>query len=445
MAKIPLSIKTTYLPSWGVYEGVRELIQNARDAEVEHSAAMTVEYVGGVLRIENEGTVLPHQALLLGHTSKEGRSDTIGKFGEGLKLGVLALVRAGHSVKIRSGAEVWVPSITYSEVFQAEVLTFDINGGRQDKNRVRIEVNGISPSMWLGMKGNFLFLEKKKDTRISTPSGTLLLGEEYKGKVFVKGIFVQSLADLEYGYDLQSADLDRDRKMVESWDLQYRTRQVLTAALGLNSDLFAQFDTILQNSSSKETQNLDTHNVHSVPDEAVDYVHKNFVDAHGEDAIPVTTSEDSRDIEQLGARGVFVTRQHGAVLQRKMGALATIKDRLKKEVLAEHPWDSLSVEEQHNLSDAVSLLDPVCGLTLAKVHVVDFRSEGMLGQRNLLSDGEISLSRKVLGDPDRTLQVLIRESAYSAELYGPSQLDRVETIWREIVRNLRRTSRFDRT
>ena len=116
--KIELTIKVDYLPNWGVYEGIRELLQNGKDAETEYNAPLTVRYRkdSNTVGIENDGCPLPYEALLLGHTSKVGRPDLIGKFGEGLKLGILALVRTGLPVKIRSGGEVWVPSIQRSEL-----------------------------------------------------------------------------------------------------------------------------------------------------------------------------------------------------------------------------------------------------------------------------------------------------------------------------------------
>ena len=112
----------------------------------------------------------------------------IGKFGEGLKLGVLALVRAGHPVRIRSGSEVWVPSIERSEKFQADVLVFEIEKGRAEKDRVSIEIGKITAGEWAEFKKCFLFLSKPlKDDAIATEYGTLLMTAEYAGKLFVKG------------------------------------------------------------------------------------------------------------------------------------------------------------------------------------------------------------------------------------------------------------------
>jgi len=122
--RIELSINTKYMPAWGLWEGVRELIQNAKDGETQLSAKMTVEHDAATdtLTITNEGATLPHEALLLGHTTKLGDKNTIGQFGEGLKIGLLAIVRAGHAVAIRNGGESWTPVMIQSPAFGVEVL-----------------------------------------------------------------------------------------------------------------------------------------------------------------------------------------------------------------------------------------------------------------------------------------------------------------------------------
>jgi hypothetical protein len=104
------------------------------------------------LIITNEGATLPREAMLFGHTTKIGQGNLIGKFGEGLKLGMLALVRAGHEVKIRSGSEVWLPKIERSEKFNADVLVIYIETGRQPKDRVQIEVSNVTKEDWALMR-----------------------------------------------------------------------------------------------------------------------------------------------------------------------------------------------------------------------------------------------------------------------------------------------------
>lgn len=443
MPKIPLSIKTNYLPNWGLKEGVRELIQNGRDAEIEHNAKMTVSHVNGTLRIENIGTVLPHQALLLGHTTKAERGDTIGKFGEGLKLGVLALVRAGHTVTIRSGSEVWTPSLVYSKVFSAEVLSFDIQEGRQTKDRVRVEIGGISVLQWEEMRRGFLFLNDKKEKEediINTYGGSLLLHPRYKGKIFVKGIYVQDLADIQYGYDFEDADLDRDRKMIEVWNLKYKMQAVYNEALSQRSSLFTQFNATLQNPTI-EVDNLQ-HNAMSVPESAVNYIHAQFLREHGENAVPVTSLAEATGLEHLGVRGVVVNAPLKAVLARKTGDLYAIRDRLSKEVTREYSPYHLSPEETKNLNGAVELINEVVDFPTENLRIVDFRSPNLKGQ---YQEGIVSLCRSILVDQDVTLQVLVHEVAHQQGGDGTkSHVEEIENLWTQIVRKLRLASRFNR-
>src|SRR4051812_6923729 len=109
--KFTLSLDCNNLPNWGAREGIRELLQNGIDAETEFSAPLSVRYRTdtSTLVIENKGAVIPLKALLTGYSTKRDKPNLRGKYGEGLPQGVLTLIRAGHSVKIRTGSEVWVP------------------------------------------------------------------------------------------------------------------------------------------------------------------------------------------------------------------------------------------------------------------------------------------------------------------------------------------------
>lgn len=437
MAKIQLTIKTSYLPNWGAYEGVRELVQNGRDAEVEHSAPLTVDWYNDTLRIENNGTTVPVKALLLGHTIKLGNSGLIGKFGEGLKLGILALVRAGHPVKIRNGADVWIPSIERSETFDEDVLTFNITGGREQKNRIRVEVGGITKDAWEQMKECFLFLSKPQNGEcVDTGSGSLLLGQKYTGRIYVKGIFVQVDPEAQFGYDLKDAEVDRDRKMVEAWNLKYHTRNIFLAAINKREDLFQQFDDLLQDPTTEVESLQDVHTAAGVPEKAIEFVTAKFLERHGANAVPVQTLSESKDIEHLGKKGIMVSKQLGAVLAKKLGDAFTIKSKLSKEETSRYGWSDLSDVEKTILSEAVGLINEVETLGLDNIEVVDFRDEKIMGQ---LKDGRILLARKHLTDPDETLATLVHEVAHRQGSDGEmGHVRRIETIWMVIVRNLRR-------
>lgn len=442
MKKIPLTIKTNYLSSWRAQEGIRELMQNAKDADSD-GYPMKVDWYDNRLRISNEGTVLPHSALLLGFTTKENRSDRIGKFGEGLKLGILALIRNGHEVKIRSGSEVWIPSLERSELFDGEeVLCFTIHENRKNESRVRVEVSNIDKEEWERMRPNFLFLSPLPKTEtISTRDGSLLLSPEAVGKVFVKGIFIQRCPDLNFGFDLNDAELDRDRKMVDSYSLQSTVTNIFKLAVNKTPDLFSKYMALLE-SPSLETENV-AYNTYDISPELASFVGASFAAKYGADAVPVESLAESADLEHLGKKGIVVSRPLARVLALTVGTSKDIAERLRQEVTTTLGWSELSAVQQSNLNSAIDMLNEglrvVEGndnnmLDLSMVEVVKFRSAALQGQ---FKDGKALLSIAILDDLRVTLQVLVHEIAHRVGADGDkSHVSRIEELWSGIVSHL---------
>lgn len=436
--KIELTIKCDYLPGWHAYEGIRELLQNAKDAETEFSAAMTVRYRkdSATLVIENDGVTLPHEALLLGHTTKAERQDTIGKFGEGLKLGILALVRAGHKIKIRSGSEVWVPSIQRSEKFNADVLVFDISKGREPKDRVQIEVGNFAEEDWNAMTDCFLFLLKPEDlekVRVSAYHGGLMLGEKYKGKVYLKGIFVGNDPRLQYGYDLNDGEIDRDRKMVEKYDFQYKTQGIWSEALNKRPDLLNPFLTMLDQSTG-DVDGIGTYTAGNLSKEIKQQVVAHFHQIHGDSAVPVETLADSKDIEHLGKKGVVAPKGLKAVLESVLGTVDQVKQNLRNEVVTTYGWSDLNATERANIERAIAMVAEQAPVSLNDTDVVDFRDAKIQG---MFKSGRYLLAKKMLGTLKDTLTVLVHEVAHQAGGDGDKgHVATIEDIWAGIVTSL---------
>ncbi len=85
MPKYELSIKANYLPGWGNFRGCsRNLCRMPRMLRFNTDAPMSISFAKrkragrdtGAIVITNTGTVLPKEALLIGHTSKEGDQET---------------------------------------------------------------------------------------------------------------------------------------------------------------------------------------------------------------------------------------------------------------------------------------------------------------------------------------------------------------------------------
>lgn len=431
MPRIELSIKTTYLPEWRTAEGIRELVQNAKDAETEFQAPMKILHNGNLLKISNEGVALEHEALLFGHTTKAERQDMIGKFGEGLKLGVLALVRAGHTVKILSGEEIWKPLLVRSASFQAEVLAFDISKGKHCGGVV-VEIDKIPLAEWVEMRNNFLFLRDDVERIVAENFGELLLDPAMSGKVFVKGIFVQRDPKLMAGYNLYAAPTDRDRKIIPQYDLGWRLSTIWAKAVSIRADLVEKlYDLLLKDAPDIEDFSSYTRSYMSVA--AQQALVAQFVKTFGQDAVPVASILESKDIGHFGKKGIVLPAAMARLLQILMdmeGGIEGIKRKVGAEIVAQHSWHDLTEAEQANLERAVEILATIGEqIPMDRLDIVSFRSETQYG---LWNGKRIMVSKTRLSDLIKTLSILIHEYAHhlSEKSDGDkSHVDHIERIW----------------
>jgi len=435
MSKLELSINVNYLPAWGAWEGIRELVQNGKDAETEFGAPLTVSHLNGTLRIENEGAQLSREALLFGTSSKSGRSDMIGKFGEGLKLGILALVRAGHKVRIRSGSEVWTALIERSEKYDADVLKFDCVGGREDKKRVRVEIENVSKLEWERLRERFLFLVKRgKDDYVATERGELLLSERYKGDIYVKGIYVQTDSRLGAGYNFSNVEVDRDRKMVASWELQWYCAQIWAEAAAKRPDLMDPLFNLALDGKA-DVAGLEN-NASYAPEAVKKCMATTFAAKFGENAVPVANLAESAEVEHLGRRGIVVSKSLGALLATTLGNKEELAKQLREEVLRTLSWSDLTATQKANLQGSIELLGMVReGCTLDMIDVVAFRDDKLRGQ---YKDERILLAAHVVEDRDQCLATLVHEFSHRVGSDGEkSHVAEIEATWRDIVKHLR--------
>jgi len=438
MKRIELSISVDYVPGWDAYQGIREYIQNAIDAQQELGATMTVDWHNDTLRIENEGVVLDRDMLLLGHSTKRDNRELRGFYGEGAKIGALALLRAGHPIKIRNGTEVWEPVIERSDRFNADVLVFKIHEGRKAENRVRVEIQNITKEAWHKMFWCFLFLNKdylESDQQVKTYDGRLLMAPEYAGKIFVKGIFVQNNPDYRYGYDLFHTELDRDRKMVESNDLKYRVRKIWEEAISSRPDLTVPFFKMFDEQVA-DVSGIDKYNAGYVGDDLVKTMAEQFETRYGVGAIPVLNMEQSREIEHFGKRGIVVSAGLEALLSRKLGGFEKVRESLRSSTVKRYGWSDLDSSERTVLEQACQMFGKT-GYKLGLPNIVDFARDDLEGLY-ISENGEssIEISRKHLKDRNKVLQIMVHEAAHHISKASDGTKDHVATIedfWMKIV------------
>jgi hypothetical protein len=395
MAKIPLAIDKNYCSSWKVFEGVRELLQNTKDAD-EDGYPMSINHYPRTSRLEivNKGIYVdPSKLLILGKSDK-APGQKRGQFGEGFVLGVLALMRQGFDVRFQNGDMSWSVSFEHPDAghpFEGnELLTFKSRKVTPTPD-FTVEIDGVTTEIWDALKKLFLFLEppKKKDI-LEMTAGTLLMASEYKGKVFSRGIFVHTFEDLACGYDMNNLQLDRDRRMVDSWDLHYKLGALWQEACKDKPELAAPRVYDMAKADAAEVRQVHYH----ADAKLLKSVRDRFDEEHGADAAPVSTMAAARAVEGVGAKPVVVSNTLKELLQKGGLTAESVTARLEGTIEARFSPSDLS-------GDEIAALARLEGL-LPEAVVVSFRGD-KLACRLIDNDTIVGVERRLLAGKFKAL------------------------------------------
>lgn len=220
MKIIALTLSPKYAAHWGLWEAVRELLQNAYDqADADPDCKVIFDFEDGFVRITTTTGRLTAKSLLLGETTKEGGTTTRGKFGEGYKLALLVLHRLGHEPVVRMDGEDWIPFVEFDATFGSDIFKIRIEADDErklDQPGVTFVIKGITPEQWADLRAN-----------VCETYGILHEAKE-KGRIYAGKLFVTTLSELTRGYSFKvgEVELDRDRGMVRSFDVKYATSRM---------------------------------------------------------------------------------------------------------------------------------------------------------------------------------------------------------------------------
>lgn len=329
MSKIPLAIDKNYCASWDVFCGIRELLQNAKDAD-DNGHRMTVEHFPRTARLEITSAnvhIDPARLLILGKSDKTPGQQR-GQFGEGFVLGTLALVRKGHEVKFTNGNLSWQVAFEAADAghpFEgSELLTFKSRKVVVTEQDFKVVIDGISAEAWRILRKLFLFLDAPQpDDTFALSTGTLLLEPARQGQVFSRGIFVRTYENLACGYDMNNLELDRDRNALNEWDLQYKLGALWQEACAKRPDLAAPRIYVMAKNNAAEMRNLK----HHADERLLQRVRECFTREHGEDAAPVTDMAAAQVVTQAGATPVVVSNTLEELLVKSGLSAVTVATR----------------------------------------------------------------------------------------------------------------------
>ena len=220
MNKYPLNLSPTYCDDWSVQDAIREIIQNCLDDKSTFQYHME----GDELHLTSLGVQLPLKTLLLGNSTKANDSSAVGGFGEGYKIALLVLLREGYEVIIQNGSKLWNPVFEYCDQYDSDMLYIyeDDIFGNDDLTFI---IKGLCEEDLEEVQNRCLYLKEDLGEVLEGSTGRIILGTS--GKLYVGGLYVSD-TNLHYSYDFNPdvLKLNRDRKAVNSWDLEYETSRL---------------------------------------------------------------------------------------------------------------------------------------------------------------------------------------------------------------------------
>ena len=243
MNNYELPISPNYVCNWGIKEAIREILQNAIDAEkCGYPKKILYSQEGSILTIISQGARLPLSSLVLGCSSKSDVDGMIGKFGEGYKLALVVLLRKGLTVDILNGKEKWKPNFSFSDKFETQILNIEVEELPSNAlcDDVVFVISGIDEIMYNELLLLFPCINNDYGNIIESDNGYILLDERFKGKMYVEGLYIQSDSNFKYGYNFNSdaVCLDRDRKAINYYELKKLTAASIVSAEKCCPELF---------------------------------------------------------------------------------------------------------------------------------------------------------------------------------------------------------------
>ena len=412
MSVLELTIDQKYAPNWQVFDGIRELVQNCKDGDTcGHTMQVTYNKSRSqpTLQLINQGTQLEKSSLLLGGTDKRNNPNLIGFHGEGLKIAFLTLLKHGFDLWIRTGYEKWIPRIEHSQTYGAELLKVEVTKSQTFEPDLKVEVRGLVENDWFAIKERFLFspfVQLGSNECIELGRSKILTAEKYRGHLFVKGIWVCDLpGKYWFGYDLEDLKLDRDRKLVDPFNLKWNIRTVLEDAARQDKLSSEDLYTLFQGDSWEESRiiiDMGDYGTEFLAAKVTEHFRK--LNGDESNVVAVDSMQDSINVQHFGLKGVVVAKPIKRLVEQKEGKLEDKRQQKALDIKQRYGAESLSQEEVTNFSWAVDLLHRI--QIDHPISVVDFCGVSVLGT---FKEGEISISKNILLDRKELIATVIHE------------------------------------
>lgn len=362
-----LNLSPRYAPGWNAWEVAREVICNAIDADADGMRITP----NGQDTISVWTPTVPDIAELfvIGQGSKSPGGNTIGQFGEGLKMAALVTTRTkGGSFKCLLPTS--TVTFAFETVFGQEVLHAQIeDASNADGYEVVITMPGIANSF----DGKILDSQENGPRPKREPDAL---------NVYCKGVHICELPNIKsiWDWNLNDIAINRDRSMVSTYDIARRISDQLD--FHLTPELI---EGITANPDSLEgTQGLElTYN-----GESLKKIADGFRARYGENMVLMAADHATNEIaRQNGYRPVPLPE---ITAKRLAGFIKSAEEVLPRN----HDLESVDISKYAEQIARLRRLDDILAAPPFSLSIFASRSESLKGRADI-DDVRIWLSESL--------------------------------------------------
>lgn len=210
-------ISENYIKDWTLEDAYREILQNFidyGDYNIDINAKETSDFIS----IGNTFNPNSTDLLIIGESNKE--NNKIGKYGEGLKMAALVLLRNGYSLAIYTNTFSAKFVIIDNPTTTIRTLGVELSNPYDGKQVNSFDLRFSAPRNSFQAYTETLI---KPEDLLHTREGHGSIVNREKGNLYVGGLFVCKLAKLNYAYNLlpKNIELDRDRKVPRDFQVKW--------------------------------------------------------------------------------------------------------------------------------------------------------------------------------------------------------------------------------
>jgi hypothetical protein len=401
--------------AWTEFDVVREIYSNALDQD-PHA---TLRMEGNDLVVRNTGSPMKERHLLMGVSEKDN-PEARGMFGEGIKLALLVLERMGLRATIHTG-DLLIWNARFKR-FGEDVFRISYESADTYYPGTEVRIHDWNRPTYLErfvLPGDprILFTDNK---------GRMILREDQPA-FYVKGVYVTSAVyynrPYHFGYNLMTVPMNRDRKMVESYQVGGEIGCVWSEC-----DNLALWRELL--TAVKENNAEERNNIYNLRARYRDIVQQAWLEIMGKGVLH-TDSNKAREAGYLGSRVVdmgyignflqgIVTTDADIVLSRKGELFTAVSEKL----LTDRRRRILSIlrKQAEKVNDEL------------KIVIGRFANEEVVGE---YEDGVIRIADSRLANPEDALETLIHELAHAVHHTEDATADHASAMGQIAARLLR--------